>query len=162
MKVVKKHFSAMSRLVHEAILIERTSGAKSYSILNSRGEWGRTHLPRLKLDDSVNESKANLVMQNNFTEQEEEWNVMEARNRKVEVKRKASSEKDADDIEPLSSNNKPKTFSFSSNDIENSKAASKSNSKFGGETKHKKQTDLFRFVAANPNFKCRKKVKLND
>ena len=162
MKVVKKHFSAISRLVHEAILIERTSGAKSYSILNSKGEWGRTHLPRLKLDDSMNESKANMVMQNNFTEQEEGWNVLEARNRKVEVKRKASSEKDADDNEPLSSNNKPKTFSFSSNDIESSKAASKLNSNFGGVTKHKKQTDLFRFVAAKPNFKCRKKIKLSD
>ena len=163
MKVVKKHFSAISRLVHEAVLIERTSGANNVSILNSRGEFGRSHLPRLKLDDSMIESKANLVIKNNFKKHEEEWNVSEVRDQGVKVKRKASSEHKADDIEPLSSTNATVTFSFSSNDIENStKAASKLNSNCGGETKLKKQTDLFRFVAANPNFKCRKKVKLSE
>ena len=72
------------------------------------------------------ESKANLVIKNNFKKHEEEWNVSEVRDQGVKVKRKASSEHKADDIEPLSSTNATVTFSFSSNDIENSTKAATS------------------------------------
>ena len=69
MHTVKKHFSAFSRLVHEAVMIERTSKVNEFSIMNSKGEWGRSHLPRLKLDDSETNSKESLVA-NNFSDQE--------------------------------------------------------------------------------------------
>ena len=57
MKTKKKHFSAFSRLIHESVVLERTSKAKDSNILNSKGEWGKMHLPRLRIDESPSESK---------------------------------------------------------------------------------------------------------
>ena len=154
MKTVKKHFSAFSRLIHESVLIERTSKAGNLTILNSKGEWGRSHLPRLKLDNSMNESNVDLVINNVFSKEEEEWNVSERRGGKDKVKRKASSEKIADDDEPKSNNKK--TFSFTHNDIKNStKAAIISNAV--PKPNFKRQTDIYRFLAADPDFSVRKK-----
>ena len=154
MKTVKKHFSAFQRIVHESVLIERTSKAKNFSILNSRGEWGRSHLPRLKIDNS----KENLVMNNGFSKEDEVWNVSERSDRKDKAKRKAFSDNKADDNEPKSNNEKSKTFYFKNNDLKDCpKAAIKSN-----ESKpNSLQTDIFRFLAADPNFRVRKKLKRN-
>ena len=154
MKTVKKHFSAFQRIVHESVLIERTSKAKNFSILNSRGEWGRSHLPRLKIDNS----KENLVMNNGFSKEDEVWNVSERSDRKDKAKRKAFSDNKADDNEPRSNNEKSKTFYFKNNDLKDCpKAAIKSN-----ESKpNSLQTDIFRFLAADPNFRVRKKLKRN-
>ena len=43
---MKIHFSSFSRLVHEAIMINRVSNADNTSIMNSKREYGRTYLPR--------------------------------------------------------------------------------------------------------------------
>ena len=51
MKVVKKHFTAFSRLVHEAVRIERISKSSNITVLNSKGEYGRVTLPRLTIFD---------------------------------------------------------------------------------------------------------------
>ena len=51
MKVVKRHFSAFSRLVHESVLIESTSKNSSISVLNSRLDFARGVLPRLVIED---------------------------------------------------------------------------------------------------------------
>ena len=138
MKTIKKHFTAFSRLVHESVVIERTSKANDFNILNSKGEWGRSHLPRLRIDESHSELKEDLMKKNNFSKNEKDWNVAQSKNMKVEAKRKASSEKTTDDDkEPLSSK-KLVTFSFSKDDIEGStKAATKSENN-GREPKSKK------------------------
>ena len=162
MKVIKKHFSSFSRLVHESVVIERTSKADNFSILNSRGEWERTHLPRLTIDvDSLNGSKETLVKNNNFSKTEEAWNMTETKKQKEMVKRKASSEENSVEDKKLVSNDNKNIakFSFSSSDSKGfSKAAKKSNSNFGGQV----QTDIYRFLATNPNFKSRKKLKLSE
>ena len=64
----------------------------------------------------------------------------------------------ADDNEPKSNNEKSKTFYFKNNDLKDChKAAIKSN-----ESKpNSLQTDIFRFLAADPNFRVRKKLKRN-
>ena len=55
MTVVKKHFSAFSRLVHEAIKIELISkNSKLVEVLNSRSEIGRVVLPRLVVEQEDN------------------------------------------------------------------------------------------------------------
>ena len=54
MKIVKKHYSAFQRLVHEAVRIERNSKDKNISSLNSKSEYGRGHLPRLIVDEPEN------------------------------------------------------------------------------------------------------------
>ena len=51
MKVLKKHYSAFSRLIHEAVLIERIAANPMISVLNSKSEFGRVSLPRLTLND---------------------------------------------------------------------------------------------------------------
>ena len=50
MKIVKQHFSAFSRLIHESVRIDRNSKDKSISILNSKSEWGFNKLPRLVIE----------------------------------------------------------------------------------------------------------------
>ena len=52
MKVIKKHFSAFHRLVHEAVRIDRGSRDPNISSLNSKSEFGRGNLPRLVVEDS--------------------------------------------------------------------------------------------------------------
>ena len=158
MKTVKKHFSAFSRLVNEAVMIDRISKSNSCSTLNSRGEWGRSHLPRLKIDEVLSESRENLVKKNNFSKSLEEWNVSETRNLKEKVKRKASPETKTDDDDTHDSN-PSETFNFSKSDIETSSKAAKFNSNTGG-PKVSKQTKIFRFLAADHNFKT-KKLKLS-
>ena len=61
MKIVKQHFSAFSRLIHESVRIDRNSRDKSISILNSKLEWGSNKLPRLVIekDESVESGKRN-------------------------------------------------------------------------------------------------------
>ena len=160
MKLIKKHFSAISRLVHESVLIDRTSKANDLNILNSKGEWGRTHLPRLKIDQPLFEARDNLMKENNFSSIEKDWNVAGRKNLNVKAKRKVSSEKAAeDDREPLSNiKKKLATFSFSSNDIDvSSKVADKSDKNNG--KGHKTQSEIYRFLASDPNFKVRKKMK---
>ena len=50
MEIVKQHFSAFSRLIHESVRINRNSRDKSVSVLNSKSEWGFNKLPRLVID----------------------------------------------------------------------------------------------------------------
>ena len=165
MKIVKKHFSAFSRLVHEALVIERTSKANDFLIMNSKGEWGRSHLPRLSIDEPLDVSKENLVRENNFSNTEKEWNVLKSKKTNVQAKRKVSSIQDTDsDDKPKSSNNKNlATFTFSQNNIENStKAEDNLNPSNGKVHSSKTQSAIFRFLAAKPNFKVRKKLKLTQ
>ena len=124
----------------------------------------KMYLPRLTIDeDSLNRSKDSLVKNNDFNKTEEEWNISETKNLRVMVKRKVSSEENIDADNKLVSNNTnaTATFTFSTNDLkDSSKAADKLNSNASGG--QFRQTDLFRFLAADPNFKSRKKLKLNQ
>ena len=58
MKVVKQHFSAFSRLVHESVRIKRNYRDSSISVLNSKSEWGSNKLPRLVIE--VDENPDNI------------------------------------------------------------------------------------------------------
>ena len=61
MKVLKRHFSAFSRLIHEAVVIERFAANPIISVLNSKSEFGRVSLPRLTLrDEDVAEKESFL------------------------------------------------------------------------------------------------------
>ena len=53
MKVVKAHLTALTRQVHEAVLIQRRRG----KILNSKSEYNRCQLPRLSVKMGVKEMK---------------------------------------------------------------------------------------------------------
>ena len=100
------------------------------------------------------------MKKNNISSIQKDWNVAERKNLNVKAKRKVSSEKAAeDDREPLSNiKKKLATFSFSSNDIDvSSKVADKSD-KINGKG-HKTQSEIYRFLASDPNFKVRKKMK---
>ena len=81
----------------------------------------------------------------------------------VEAKRKVSSIQDTvDDDKPMSNINKNlATFTFSKNNIENSTKAKDNLNSSNGKVHLSKQSDIFRFLAAKPNFKVRKKLKLN-
>ena len=57
MVVVKRHFSAMSRLLHESVRINRSARNPSIRILNSKAEFGFYNLPRLVVDATEEESK---------------------------------------------------------------------------------------------------------
>ena len=46
LKILRCHQTAFSRQVHEAVVIQRN---KAYSIMNSKGEYSRCRLPRLKV-----------------------------------------------------------------------------------------------------------------
>ena len=63
MKVVKFHKTALARQVAEAVRIRRRGGEGA--ILNSRGEFNRCHIPRLKLE----EREQNEVTNNKDREQ---------------------------------------------------------------------------------------------
>ena len=67
MKVVKRHFSAMSRLVHESVVIERNSKDSSIAVLNSRLEYSKYVIPRLTLEDEdVDKNKDRLQEKESF------------------------------------------------------------------------------------------------
>ena len=61
MKIIKQHFSAFSRLIHESVRIDRNSRDNSISILNSKSEWGSNKLPRLVIerDEKLDSGKVN-------------------------------------------------------------------------------------------------------
>ena len=70
MKVIKKHFSAFSRLIHECIRIERNSRDSSISSLNSKCEYKRGYLPRLIIDGSEN-GEAKVVVNSSLKDPDE-------------------------------------------------------------------------------------------
>ena len=85
MKIVKKHYSAFSRLVHEAVRIDRNSRDANIMSLNSKSEYGRGHLPRLTIEDSEN-TKIGIkgcVTESSLDVQESK-NVMKMKDRIVE------------------------------------------------------------------------------
>ena len=51
MKIVKRFFTALARMVGEAVLIARRSEDSNYILLNSKGEYNRCKLPRLTVDE---------------------------------------------------------------------------------------------------------------
>ena len=59
MTVVKRHFSAFSRLIHKALRIERMSKL-DVEILNSRGEFQRNVLPRLVVENDKDDIEFGL------------------------------------------------------------------------------------------------------
>ena len=66
MRVIRRHFSAFSRLVHEAVMINRVSNAGDISIMNSKGEYGRTYLPRLIIDDNKPDAETEAGAKNSL------------------------------------------------------------------------------------------------
>ena len=53
LRAVSYHRTALSRQVAEAVRIRRRGGAGA--ILNSKGEYNRCHVPRLRLEDEESE-----------------------------------------------------------------------------------------------------------
>ena len=66
-KIIKKHFSAFSRIVHEAIRIDRNSRNPLIASLNSKSEFGRGNLPRLVVDipENLKVEKNDVVLKKN-------------------------------------------------------------------------------------------------
>ena len=94
---------------------------------------------------------------NKFSKSLEDWNVSETRNLKEKVKRKASPETKTDNDDDKAKSNKfSATFSFSKSDIESSKKAAKLNLNIIGGPKVSKQTNIFRFLPADHNFKTKR------
>ena len=64
MKVVKQHFSAFVRLIHESVRINRLY---KVSVLNSKSEWGSNKLPKLVIekDEKLDNVKGNDLTQKN-------------------------------------------------------------------------------------------------
>ena len=61
MTVVKRHFSAFSRLIHEALRIENMSKL-DVVVMNSRGEFQRNNLPRLRVvEDDKDDNELGLA-----------------------------------------------------------------------------------------------------
>ena len=87
MKVVKKHYSAFSRLIHEAVRIERNSRDLTISSLNSKSEFGRGNLPRLVIDEpeKVNLKKIDTLFDVEVNDGIENDFKMKERNEKTET-----------------------------------------------------------------------------
>ena len=66
MKVVKRHFSAMSRLIHESVVIEQNSKNSSIAVLNSCMEHSKYVIPRLTLDDDDDRNRDRLQEKESF------------------------------------------------------------------------------------------------
>ena len=66
MKVVQKHFSAFSRMIHEACRIERLSKSSHIVTMNQKGEIGMCSIPRLTIEKPVEEQE---VRKNSFLKQ---------------------------------------------------------------------------------------------
>ena len=87
MKVVKKHYSAFSCLIHEAVRIERNSRDSTISSLNSKSEFGRGNLPRLVIDEpeKVNLKKIDTLFDVEVNDGIENDFKMKERNDKTEI-----------------------------------------------------------------------------
>lgn len=68
MEVIKQHFSAFSRIIHESVRINRNSRDKSISVLNSKSEWGFNKLPRLVVEKEDNDKASELDLDMNDCE----------------------------------------------------------------------------------------------
>ena len=58
-KVVSHHRTALNRQVREAIRIGRRGGAGR--ILNSKSEFNRCHIPRLVVEEEIEEGEGTIV-----------------------------------------------------------------------------------------------------
>ena len=81
MKVLKSHRSALQRQIHEAVLIELNSHE---NLLNSKGEYNRCKLPRLKVMFGDTEIKEHKNTEMNEKELEEEIETRKFRKREKE------------------------------------------------------------------------------
>ena len=69
MEIVKQHFSAFSRLIHESVRINRNAKNPQISVLNSKSEWGFNKLPRLVVEkDERTDNKAEQEKNDNDLE----------------------------------------------------------------------------------------------
>ena len=89
MKVIKKHFSAFHRLVHEAVRIDRGSRDPNISSLNSKSEFGRGNLPRLIIDE------AKVGLKTSSLENDEQMTVL-----KIKEKNDVTETEDSSKVDP--------------------------------------------------------------
>ena len=122
MVVVKRHFSAMSRLLHESVRINRSARNSSIRILNSKAEFGFYNLPRLVVDATEEAKKVNSDKKmadeggeekNSFQDSLKKFldsnnkdeKSRESKESKGPVKRKLESDDDGSKLKPQSRNN---------------------------------------------------------
>ena len=131
MEIVKQHFSAFSRLIHESVRINRNAKNPQISVLNSKSEWGFNKLPRLVVEkDERTDNKA---------EQEKNDNDLESKKGFV-----------AFDVDGRQSRFQSSNFSKNlfKSWTPSMSAAHKPNATFGGETadiRHSKQMTMNNF-----------------
>ena len=76
MKVIGSFRSALSRQVSEAVRIRRRGGAGS--ILNSKTEFNRCHIPRLRLEEEEEVKQREEQLLQEMEHREEQWNKEQA------------------------------------------------------------------------------------
>ena len=128
MKVIKKHFSAFHRLVHEAVRIDRGSRDPNISSLNSKSEFGRGNLPRLIIDE------AKVGLKTSSLENDEQMTVL-----KIKEKNDVPETEDSSKADPSIENSNLNIVLFENFDTPLTAAEAKPNDVSG------------------KNFKCRQK-----
>ena len=71
MKVVSQHKTALSRQIMEAVRIRRRGGEGA--ILNSKGEFNRSHIPRLVLEEKEIVTEEQKKEQEKKSKELDEW-----------------------------------------------------------------------------------------
>ena len=128
MKVIKKHYSAFSRLTHEAVRIDRNSRNPNVSSLNSKSEFGRGNLPRLIIDE------AKVGLKTSSLENDEQMTVL-----KIKEKNDVTETEDSSKVDPSIENSNLNIVLFENFDTPLTAAEAKPNDVSG------------------KNFKCRQK-----
>ena len=158
MRVVKKHFTAFSRLVHESVMIDRASQNDKISLMNSKGEFGRCNLPRLVLENDLRAIESDGVTKNSLslsTEVGDEEVKAVGNDRKGQTRRQSSTYDVTDQLE-FQSNSTNSNFNVpliqeTSNLVCDD---SKPNNLGGGENEAKQTTRRkYKFVSTNFKFK---------
>ena len=153
MRVIRKHFSAFSRLVHEAVMINRTSKADKISIMNSKGEYGRTYLPRLIVDDNKPETETEAEAKNSLPRVGDVNEInRDSKDSKVRTKRRGASINDS--VNKLDSQSSKSNSNFNNDSSNQSSVNSKPNC-VGGAAEVKQTRKIYKQVSAN--FRKRKR-----
>ena len=154
MRVVKKHFTAFSRLVHESVMIDRASKNSKISIMNSKGEFGRCNLPRLVIEKDTKAFEANGETKNSLSTDVGEDKVKRvSKARTGQTKRKSSTCDVNNQLESQSSNSNS-NFNLLQETSNLVCDVSKPNNLGGGDTEVKQTTRIkYKFVSTNFKFK---------
>ena len=118
-KVVSQHRTALSRQVKEAVRIRRRGGAGS--ILNSRGEFNRCHIPRLvvEIEDQekkekrlLEEAEENEEIQSKMNDEDGSWMARKTRQLEIREKKRRLLSMVEEDYKQEGGKRKPKRLKY--------------------------------------------------